>query len=326
MKKLTFLNFVKTNQDALYSIFNSTFVLDKMEFNEIIFQLLSIDYERDPFYSLVYQNESFYECFKIENLTNLRNFLMQIGLNDVNLKRVINDVPEIVLMSNRIENVYPLFKCDDFKGIALLQGDSFKSFMLPSVIDFYKVKRFRDYDFNIEYERLIRLDYYNQYENIDTVGGLIDNLARTDVMIYYGLSLNSTLKDKFDALAAVFDQFNYYFLKPKNLLIERKAKQSAIDENNLYCCDLCAKKSPDSRFLGTKHIIPLHMGGKDDLYNIACLCDECQERIVRNSVNMARTQQILSALKRRIYDNYPQYHNVMLACYNMSDASYGGII
>ena len=219
-----------------------------------------------------------------------------------------------------------MFKCDVFKGVAFLLGDSFKSFMLPSVIDFYKVKRFRDYDFNIEYERLIRFEYYNQYENKDTVDGLINNLNKTDTMIYYGLSLNSSLKDKFDALASVFDQFNYYFLKPKNLLIERKAKQSAIVEDNLYCCDLCAKKSADSNFLGTKHVIPLHMGGKDDIYNLACLCDECQDRVVRNSVNMVKTHQILCALKRRIYDNYPQYQNAMLACYNMSAVSFDGSI
>ena len=219
MKKMNFLNYVKTNQESLYSIFNSTFVLTEIEFNEIFFQLLSIDYEKDVFYNTLYQNETFYECFNVENLTNLRNFLMQIGLDDTNLKRVINDVPEIILMSSRIDNIYPLFKCDSFKGIAFLQGDTFKSFMLPNVIDFYKVKRFRDYDFSIEYERLLRLEYYNQYENKDTIGCLIDNLNKAETMIYYGLTLNSSLKDKFDALACVFDQFNYYFLKPKNLLI-----------------------------------------------------------------------------------------------------------
>ncbi len=326
MKKMNLLNYVKTNKETLYSVFNNTFVLTEIEFNEVIFQLLSIDYERDPFYSSLYQNETFYECFNVENLTNLRNYLMQIGLDDVNLKRVINDVPEVVLLSSKIDCIYPLFKCDNFKGIALLQGDSFKSFMLPNIIDFYKVKRFRDYDLNIEYERLIRLEYFNQYENKDTVNSLIGTLTKAETMIYYGLTLNSSLKDKFDALATVFDQFNYYFLKPRNLLIERKAKQSAIVENNLYCCDLCAKKSEDSKFLATKHIIPLHLGGKDDIYNLACLCSECQDRVVKNSVNMAKTHQILCALKRRIYDNYPQYHNVMLSCFNMSDASFSSVI
>ncbi|MBQ4634065.1 MAG: HNH endonuclease [Bacilli bacterium] len=154
----------------------------------------------------------------------------------------------------------------------------------------------------------------------------METLNRNDSMIYYGLTINSTLKDKFDALANVFDQFNYYFLKPKNLLVERQAKQTAVDDNQMYCCDLCGKKSADSSFLGTKHVIPLHMGGKDDIYNLACLCDECQDRVVRNSVNMAKTHQILCALKRRIYDNYPQYQNAMLACYNMSDVSFDGSI
>ena len=183
MKKMNLLNYVKTNKETLYSVFNNTFELTEIEFNEVIFQLLSIDYERDPFYSSLYQNETFYECFNVENLTNLRNYLMQIGLDDVNLKRVINDVPEVILLSSKIDCIYPLFKCDNFKGIALLQGDSFKSFMLPNIIDFYKVKRFRDYDLNIEYERLIRLEYFNQYENKDTVNSLIGTLTKAETMI-----------------------------------------------------------------------------------------------------------------------------------------------
>ncbi|MBQ4571065.1 MAG: HNH endonuclease [Bacilli bacterium] len=326
MKRKTLLEFVKTNQEVLFSIFNSTFNIDKLEFNEVMFQIMSINFDYDEFYGSLYQNESFYECFKIENLTSLRNFLMQIGLDEQNLKRVINDVPEIILLSNKIDSIYPLFKCDDFKGIAFLHESSFKAFMLPKVIDFFKAKKFRNYDFSIEYERLISLSYYNEYENKETVSQLMETLNRNDSMIYYGLTINSTLKDKFDALANVFDQFNYYFLKPKNLLVERQAKQTAVDDNQMYCCDLCGKKSADSSFLGTKHVIPLHMGGKDDIYNLACLCDECQDRVVRNSVNMAKTHQILCALKRRIYDNYPQYQNAMLACYNMSDVSFDGSI
>lgn len=325
MKRMNLLNYVKTNQESLFSVFSSTFVVDKIEFNEIMFQIMSINFDYDEFYGPLYQNDSFFDCFKVENLTGLRNFLMQIGLDEPNLKRVINDVPEIVLLSTRIESIYPLFKCDDFKGVAFLQGDSFKSFMLPKIIDFYKVKRFRDYDFSIEYERLISLEYHNQYENKETVVQLMETLTRNDVMIYYGLSVNSTLQDKFDALASVFDQFNYYFLKPRNLLIERKAKQTAIDENQMYCCDLCAKKSMDSSFLSTKHIVPLHQGGKDDIYNLACLCDECQGRVERNHVDLARTEQILSALKRRVYDNYPQYQNVLLSWFNISNESYGRV-
>ena len=94
----------------------------------------------------------------------------------------------------------------------------------------------------------------------------------------------------------------------------------------MYCCDLCAKKSKDSKFLSTKHIIPLHLGGKDDIYNLTCLCNECQDRVVRNSVNLAKTEQIISALKRRIYDQYPQYRNVMLACFNVSENGYRSVI
>lgn len=322
MKRETLLNFVKKNQEVLFSIFNSVFVIDKLEFNEIMFQIMSINFDYDEFYGKLYQNESFYDCFKIENLTGLRKFLMQIGLDDQNLKRVINDVPEIVLMSNKIDSIYPLFKCDDFKGIAFLNGDTFKAFMLPKVIDFFKVKKFRNYDFNIEYERLISLNYYNEYENKETISQLMDTLNRNDSMVYYGLTINSSLKDKFDALANVFDQFNYYFLKPRNLLVDRQAKQTAVDENQMYCCDLCGKKSIDSNFIETKHIIPLTQGGKDDIYNLACLCEECQGRVEHNHVNMAKTQQILSALKRRIYDNYPQYRNVMFSTFSISDAGY----
>lgn len=326
MGKLVLLNFVKQNRDALLQIFNSTFLVNEQEFNEIIFQILSIDFEKDDFYAELFRSEHFYECFNIENLMNLRNFLMQIGLSDVSLKRVINDVPEIVLLSNKTESIYPLFKCDDFKGIAFLQGNYFKSFMLPKLIDFYKVKRFRNYDFSIEYDSLLQLEYYNQYENKETVSGLIDSLGRTDVMVYYGLTSSSSLKEKFDALATVFDQYNYYFYRPKNLLLERKAKQTAVDENGMYCCDLCSKKSMDPEFLSTKHVVPIQMGGKDDIYNVACLCDECQERVANNSINLAKTEQILYGLKRRIYDHYPQYRNVLLSWFNISSSSYERIM
>ena len=322
MKRKTLLNFVQTNQEYLFNALNTTFGIDKLEFNEIMFQIMSINFDYDSFYGSLYQDVSFYECFKIENLMILKNFLMQIGLDDKNLKRVINDVPEIILLSTRIDSIYPLFKCDDFKGIAFLHGDSFKSFMLPQIIDFYKVKRFRDYDFSIEYERLLRLEYYNQYENKETVSQLVDGLSRNDVMNYYGLTINSTLQDKFNALASVFDQFNYYFLKPKNLLLERKAKQTALDEYQMYCCDLCGKKSIDADFLSTRHIVPLQQGGKDDIYNVACLCDECHDRVERNNVDMAKTEQILSALKRRVFDPYPQYRNIMTAWFNMTEESY----
>ena len=78
----------------------------------------------------------------------------------------------------------------------------------------------------------------------------------------------------------------------------------------------------------TRHVISLVQidDTKDDIYNLACLCNDCQDRVVRNSVNMAKTYQILCALKRRVYDNYPQYRNVMLSWYNMSVAGFNNVI
>ncbi len=318
MKKMDLLNYVKSNQETINKNFYDIFSLDKTEVNEIMFQIMSINFSQDEFFSQIYKDETFYNCFKMENLTSLRNFLMQIGLDNQNLKRVVTDVPEIILLSDKIESIYPLFKCDDFKGITFLQGNSFKSYMLPKIIDFYKVKKFRNYDFNIEYENLIRLEYYNEYENREPVAQLMETLNRTESMTYYGLSNTSTLKDKFDALASVFDQFNYYFLKPRNTLIERKARQTAMDENKMYCCDLCAKKFEEQSDINTRHIIPLNQGGKDDIYNITCLCDECQDRVEVRNVNLAKTEQIMSSLRRRIYNNYPQYHNVLLAWFNIN--------
>ena len=90
----------------------------------------------------------------------------------------------------------------------------------------------------------------------------------------------------------------------------------------MYCCDLCGKKSIDADFLSTRHIVPLQQGGKDDIYNVACLCDECHDRVERNNVDMAKTEQILSALKRRVFDPYPQYRNIMTAWFNMTEESY----
>ena len=74
MKRKTLLNFVQTNQEYLFNALNTTFGIDKLEFNEIMFQIMSINFDYDSFYGSLYRDVSFYECFKIENLMILKNY------------------------------------------------------------------------------------------------------------------------------------------------------------------------------------------------------------------------------------------------------------
>lgn len=297
------------NIDQIFENMNTIFNISKDEMTKIITHILYID--DDVFYKSVINSKSLL-CFSEKNLIKLKNYLKEMTDDDNLIKNIIVYIPEILLFSNNCNNIFPLYKSNEFKGIVLLNNEKYKAYDYHSYFLNPNYNIF--YDGNLNMYRVKKRNDIQECEII--VQSMLELLSRKDIMDYYGLNNNSTLEDKFYALSSRYNKRNYYFYKSENPLIGLKAKSTTYQEDGKYHCDICNKgfNVPDS--LKTYHIVPLSEGGADEIYNIACLCDKCYSFIgggikihTMYDKNFTDDDLLIKILKARINNKVPGYSN-----------------
>lgn len=197
----------------------------KNKFNELIegyknfiikfSQIIPLNQNQQKFiiYTLVKDviNDDFFrEYSKIKNIPkspeNLISYLSEkYMLNEKEIKEIVLSSPQILLYSDRVEDIYNFYKFDEHKAIILVNGDQYKCY--------------RKEDSFVEYIDLINEDYkltiiealYNRIKDDPYyIDELINGIKREDIAEYYKINENFTLKEKLEKLNFKTDLKNYY--------------------------------------------------------------------------------------------------------------------
>lgn len=192
--------FFKDNISEIYKNINSVYNIDKSEFTSLVKRIIH-DLTTDSFYIKMLHNDKLPPKFDSESLMIIKKFLLELGFDNKKIKDIILKIPEMLLFSNNIENIYPIFKGNDFEGCAFLNGKSYKSYLYFEGDDEYHF----DKDIN----------YINSYDYDYLVNMMLNSLNRKDIKNESKLDNNPDLKAKFKALTKDYSLKNYYFKKIK---------------------------------------------------------------------------------------------------------------
>lgn len=150
-------------------------------------------------------------------------------------------------------------------------------------------------------------------DNIDKELTSVDDeaieLSQED-MLFEEEKLNEEGYDSFDEL------YSFWKMKHKNERYKRNpavalyTKNRARDEDGNYCCELCDSKNFESSSFHSHHMIPLSMGGVDNIYNTICLCPNCHQYAHSGKMTLSQENLMFEVIRNHILKENPEYiHN-----------------
>lgn len=225
-----FLNYISVNLRQIYANFNLHFGVTKEEFEHILKKLIN-DIATDKFYKNLLKKKDLSNCFEGQTLYELKKYLsLQLRINDDDIKNILINTPEILFFATNISKIYPIFKGSYFKGYVLLDDDLYKAYSFYNNYKYLLNSRKVNQNFDLSLQN-IKINYVNPkfiektgkyvlgkndlFDNSKLINYLLENLNREDVMKYYGLTSDSTLEEKFDAISTEYNKRDYYFKRKK---------------------------------------------------------------------------------------------------------------
>ncbi len=196
MENKDFINYLNQNLKELYNNFKIVFNINLEEYNNLVRRIVK-DILKDSFYDLLVKNNSI--DFNKESLLNIKEYLIKLNLNKEEIKEVIITIPEIVLFNKLINNVFPIYKNNNFKGVAFVYNDSYRSYSYS--ISSYKLNNLNNIVDN-------NVNYYNY-----VIDSLLRSLEREDIKSKLSIDENAPLNEKFRSLSKDYSKKNYYFKK-----------------------------------------------------------------------------------------------------------------
>ena len=172
MNNVELITYIKSNTEIMYRNFTAVFDFDKSEFKILILNLMmSFNYN-----DTLNEKEYSTEIFSINSLSNLKSTLVEVGLSDDEIKKIIIKSPIILLYSNKLNYIYYLYKNKKYYGYTILNEDNYSTYLLNDNLNSNIISN------NYITEKM--LEYYN-VKNFD--------------------------KEVFDSLETDFKLKNYYF-------------------------------------------------------------------------------------------------------------------
>lgn len=174
MKKNDFIKNIKLNIKDIYNNIFDVFEITKEEFNTLILNIInSFQYNEN-----LKKKEFSMNIFSIENLLELKSMLIKIGLTEEEIKKIIVKSPIILLYSDKLDNIYYLFKNKKYYGYTILDNKKYYTFLLndnlnsniisnnyiiEKMIDYYNIKKFEKEDFdNLESDFKLKNYYFKK--------------------------------------------------------------------------------------------------------------------------------------------------------------------
>lgn len=195
------LNYIKENINEIYNNFNVVFNINIEEFSNVIKKI--VDYlSNEKFYQRLLNNNKLAVCFDEDSLLKSKKYLLSLSLTDVQIKKIILTLPQILLFANIDKNIFSIYKNNDLKGFAFVDDNDYKSYSLFNNNSNLFDDILENYDVN-------NYDYL--------VNEMLKSLKREDVVKNLNFNVNDdvSLITKFDALTKEYSKKNYYFKKRK---------------------------------------------------------------------------------------------------------------
>lgn len=200
MENKYFLNYLKDNLSRISSSLEKIFSINFDEFSLLIKTIIQ-DINVDDFYSKTLIYEGKISNFDEPQLLEIKKLFIHLGLSDLEIKKIIVTIPEILLFSNRIEDIYPIYKNNTFKGIVLINENDYRAYSYSE--SSYKLASLN----NLANNKI------NDYRYL--VENLLNSLKREDIKQQLGFEIteDTKLNDIFLALTKDYSRKNYYFKK-----------------------------------------------------------------------------------------------------------------
>lgn len=232
----------------------------------------------------------------LKNLYDVRNF---IGVRTVSHRKSNwQDAVKVLIDSHQItpEEIEIL---DRTKDVALPVGDE----------DLQTLKeRYKDNQYLQEEIREKELERQKRFEEIDEE-------VKNNNAIECEKNLLDDEEDKI--IEEINDSNDFLTINDASVQssITRNPKVSLFtkirtkDERGAMHCDMCGEfASFDTRNFEAHHIIPLSVGGIDNVYNTVCLCGNCHNKIhSKLPPTMYETGKMLERVRERIKNTTPYY-------------------
>lgn len=184
--------FIYKNVDLVFSNFIKVFNMNKEEVLATIRNLITI-VKKDQFYSDY--NNLFISNFNLENLTNLKNYLLKHGINEEDIKKTIIRTPGMILFNNKLDDIYLIFKAKIYKGYVLLHNNETKSYIY------------------LKNGSLLCGKNNNFYENEYIIKEMLRNINRVDVREFLNVKKHYKIKETLNCLKEDYCLNNYYLKK-----------------------------------------------------------------------------------------------------------------
>ena len=126
MKYPELINYIKLNISIIYNNFTSVFKMNIEDFRLFIINLV------DSFkYNRVFNSREYSQnAFSNTNLQELKNELIKLGLSEDEIKNIIIKSPIIILYSDRLSDIYYLYKNSKYYGYVILDDGEYDTFLL----------------------------------------------------------------------------------------------------------------------------------------------------------------------------------------------------
>lgn len=174
MKSDNLIENINLNIEAIYSNISNVFGITGEEFKILILNMInSFKYNEK-----LSKKKFSMNVFSIEKLQELKNVLTNIGLAEEKINKIIIKSPIIILYSDKLSNIYYLYKSKKYYGYTILDNKKFDTYLLN--------------------------------DNLDS--NIISNNYIVEKMLEY-YKINDYEKEAFNNLETEFKLKNYYFKK-----------------------------------------------------------------------------------------------------------------
>lgn len=204
------LAYIYENYTYIVDFFINSFNVDKNQANNTVEVLLKC-VARDEFYADT-KLDDVISIFNKQNVYKIQNFFAASGVTREQMVQVIVQIPEILFYINKLENVFLIYKNEEFVGYLLRKGENYQAYRLLFPKNSYEeeseeeiINRWRIT--NIP-EQIHVVDNHSYSKMIDKV--LYQLKSRSDLRKEYGISDDATTEEMLYALTKRYKTNDLY--------------------------------------------------------------------------------------------------------------------
>ena len=318
IQKLSEIDDSKISNNEKYQIKQQ---IDKMEFlldNKPV-KIIKGSGTFSDYYGYIYSNG--YVVFDTLNKDFKKSYGNALYAMPYDKMETFADITKKELRSNYKNIIIPIVHRGNWKekivSILKLKSNSDVNYDVTDTIDLSKIIDIDQLDeLKIIHENLTK----NDLEKIEKRKEQIQEMLRIDEELETPSEIdlpreefNQEEEEAIKSKKSFVELFNLWKNKHKGVKVKRNpivaaiTKERARDEYGNYCCELCGIKEFESSSVDSHHMIPLSLGGIDNIYNTICLCPNCHRDIHSKKVTLNQRYSMFKKILLHIKKDNPEY-------------------